>query len=606
MSTKQVGPYTINSNLVLHLDAANPDSYPGTGATWYDISGNSNHGTLINSPLFIENGGRSLFTFDGVDDYVSIPTLNVQNEWTVSLMSNNGLYGYITNSTSDTGRLRFTTGLFSGIGSIVFDSNDNFYIGTFGMGEFNNIFRFPYLKFDSEGNLDEDFKYNKSAGGAIGSNVAISSDNRLFGGGTNVSEFSEININTGSIIYNETRFNGNYTQTYLIDEIGRWIYRTSTNTTTYNGNTWRYIAKMDLDTFDLDTTFDPLDSFNSSSDLAHIGFDTNGNIYYRGRFSTYQGSTANHIALVNAQTAALETSFTTGTGFNDARYINYEVDSLGRVYAFGIYFTTYNGITTTRRLIRLNPDGTLDTTYISNLPSFLANSYTFRAIKLQPDDKLLLRCNDGMFRFNEDGTQDTSFTTGVHGGYASLYIGPIGLQSDGKIILSNYYPNLTYTYNGTLFKTFIRLNLDGTIDPTFNINVGFTNTTKRLELRYTIKNTSGAVQQLINYGISGRNSPSWWRQLQRPPRLWTFTKGADNVLKIYLSGNLYRSFSLSSNTMDLNIDQILQINGNVNSIKIFDKTLTEEEIQNESNQLINRFGYSEFNYPPQPVNGFNY
>jgi hypothetical protein len=37
------GPDIVTDGLVLCLDAANPDSYPGTGNTWYDISGQNNH-----------------------------------------------------------------------------------------------------------------------------------------------------------------------------------------------------------------------------------------------------------------------------------------------------------------------------------------------------------------------------------------------------------------------------------------------------------------------------------------------------------------------------------------------------------------------------------
>ena len=33
--------------LILHLDAANVNSYDGTGNTWYDLSGNGNDATLI-------------------------------------------------------------------------------------------------------------------------------------------------------------------------------------------------------------------------------------------------------------------------------------------------------------------------------------------------------------------------------------------------------------------------------------------------------------------------------------------------------------------------------------------------------------------------------
>lgn len=36
----------VTSGLALHLDAANPASYPGTGTTWFDISGNNRNFTL--------------------------------------------------------------------------------------------------------------------------------------------------------------------------------------------------------------------------------------------------------------------------------------------------------------------------------------------------------------------------------------------------------------------------------------------------------------------------------------------------------------------------------------------------------------------------------
>jgi len=38
----------VTSGLVLNLDAGNPASYPGSGTTWFDLSGNGNNGTLVN------------------------------------------------------------------------------------------------------------------------------------------------------------------------------------------------------------------------------------------------------------------------------------------------------------------------------------------------------------------------------------------------------------------------------------------------------------------------------------------------------------------------------------------------------------------------------
>jgi len=63
----------VNDVLVLCLDAANTKSYPGSGTTWTDISGNSNNSTLTNSPTFSNDNGGSI-VFDGTDDYIQLPT----------------------------------------------------------------------------------------------------------------------------------------------------------------------------------------------------------------------------------------------------------------------------------------------------------------------------------------------------------------------------------------------------------------------------------------------------------------------------------------------------------------------------------------------------
>jgi hypothetical protein len=61
----------VTNGLVLNLDAAKVDSYPGTGTAWNDISGNNNNGTLTNGPTFSGIGKQASIVFDGVDDYVN-------------------------------------------------------------------------------------------------------------------------------------------------------------------------------------------------------------------------------------------------------------------------------------------------------------------------------------------------------------------------------------------------------------------------------------------------------------------------------------------------------------------------------------------------------
>ena len=57
------------SGLVLNLDAGNTLSYPGTGTTWTDLSGNLYNGTLVNGTAYTSANNGSL-VFDGVNDYV--------------------------------------------------------------------------------------------------------------------------------------------------------------------------------------------------------------------------------------------------------------------------------------------------------------------------------------------------------------------------------------------------------------------------------------------------------------------------------------------------------------------------------------------------------
>lgn len=60
----------VSNGLVLHLDAGIPESYPLSGTTWFDLTGNGNDGTLINGPTF--NGGNNgSIVFDGVNDRVT-------------------------------------------------------------------------------------------------------------------------------------------------------------------------------------------------------------------------------------------------------------------------------------------------------------------------------------------------------------------------------------------------------------------------------------------------------------------------------------------------------------------------------------------------------
>lgn len=82
------GPNVVTNGLVLSLDAANPKSYPGTGTTWSDISGNNRNVTLVNGPSFA-NSSSGAIVFDGTNDSLSFSTITFSNtSYTIEMFGN--------------------------------------------------------------------------------------------------------------------------------------------------------------------------------------------------------------------------------------------------------------------------------------------------------------------------------------------------------------------------------------------------------------------------------------------------------------------------------------------------------------------------------------
>tara|TARA_R110000868_G_scaffold51388_4_gene162986 strand:+ start:1296 stop:1976 length:681 start_codon:yes stop_codon:yes gene_type:complete len=74
--TVNYNPRTVTDGLVLCLDAANTMSYPGSGTTWTDLSGNGNNGTLVNGVGYTSDNRGSL-VFDGSNDYVTLSSSQI-------------------------------------------------------------------------------------------------------------------------------------------------------------------------------------------------------------------------------------------------------------------------------------------------------------------------------------------------------------------------------------------------------------------------------------------------------------------------------------------------------------------------------------------------
>lgn len=69
----------ITDGLILHLDAGNYSSYPGSGTTWYDLIASSNL-TLVNGPTF----STDYFTFNGTNQYANFASTSTINITAIS------------------------------------------------------------------------------------------------------------------------------------------------------------------------------------------------------------------------------------------------------------------------------------------------------------------------------------------------------------------------------------------------------------------------------------------------------------------------------------------------------------------------------------------
>ncbi|HZH72774.1 MAG TPA: hypothetical protein VFD91_09805, partial [Mariniphaga sp.] len=182
-----------------------------------------------------------------------------------------------------------------------------------------------------------------------------------------------------------------------------------------------------------------------------------------------------------AQTpGSLDTSFDAGTGttidFSGISTSALQAD--GKILIAGQYFTSYNDIQT-RNIVRLNTDGTFDTSFNSGT-GFYGPGYnsSANAMIVQPDGKIIAvgsftsyngQSRNKIVRLHSNGDIDMSFDVGT--GFITTYYGTISalaLQADGKILVGGSYSS----YNGQQANSIIRLNTDGSVDTSFDIGTG--------------------------------------------------------------------------------------------------------------------------------------
>ena len=133
------GPYIVrDSSLVLELDAADKNTYIGSGTVWNNLSVNANNGTLTNGPTFSSTNNGNI-VFDGTNDYIAftdsglIPTTGltvsawfkttVADRWLVDKSAGGNINGYKLIGTS-TGNIQISVNTIGITGSaLITDGN---------------------------------------------------------------------------------------------------------------------------------------------------------------------------------------------------------------------------------------------------------------------------------------------------------------------------------------------------------------------------------------------------------------------------------------------------------------------------------------------------
>lgn len=236
---------------------------------------------------------------------------------------------------------------------------------------------------------------------------------------------------------------------------------------TYDGNPSKNIVRINADG-SYDESFQVGAGFTGTSDVAGatgrcyaVTMQPDGKILVGGIFNSFNDTTVRSIARLRPD-GSLDTTFVTGNGFNN---IVHDIRVLpdGRILCVG-QFTQFNGFNRSKAAILL-PDGSLDFSFAP--PVMDVNAFT---AAVQGDGKLLIGGTIStvggapvgrLVRLNADGTLDSSFPQGT--GFNALVLA-LHLMDDGRIMVGGGFTD----YDGNPRQRIARLMSDGSLDPTFS------------------------------------------------------------------------------------------------------------------------------------------
>jgi uncharacterized delta-60 repeat protein len=266
--------------------------------------------------------------------------------------------------------------------------------------------------------------------------------------------------------------------------------------TRINGVMRNRIARLNTDG-SFDSTFAP--GSGASSTVYALAVQSDGRILVGGAFFSFNGSSVSPLVRLNAD-GSRDTTY--APGLNDwVLALTLQAD--GRPIIGG-WFTVLNG-TTRNRVARLNTDGTVDATFVSTGLNNVVN-----ALALQSDGKVVVGGSFTAFssttltriaRLNSDGSLDATFATNTGTGFNST-VNAVAVQSDGKVLVGGFFS----TFNGASAFEYARLNSDGTRDNGL-LTLGFTSSVYAIAIEASGKAiVGGSFSSYYNAGGTATTS----------------------------------------------------------------------------------------------------
>lgn len=213
----------------------------------------------------------------------------------------------------------------------------------------------------------------------------------------------------------------------------------------YDGNTVDYICRLNSDG-SLDNTFTAL----PDNTVQSIQIQSDGKYIIGGGFQNIDGNNAFYLGRLNSD-GSYDSSFDTTSGFNNS-VAELALQPDGKIVCGGAAFTTYSGVSASR-IIRLNSDATIDTSFVYGT-GFNAQVLD---VHLQNDGKILAsgqfttysgESNYKLIRLNSDGSRDTTFNNGITFANGVLFADELsnGRIAVGAIDMSSYDGNIVYNW----------------------------------------------------------------------------------------------------------------------------------------------------------------